>query len=196
MCIRDSSWAPSVPLTDGVPGAGATMKTVTSVTLVQTVTNSDVHPAGNIQISYLAADGTIAPVTSPSAAGFGSGSTVEITFDAVNTAMIQIQIFQATSSTSTSRCIVGIGEISIFGADYEPPPALIVKPNGDRRLCGRGDVNSDFQVDFNDVLEVLAVFGLPGGAGLEERDITQDGVLDAADVREVLGSFGMTCKEA
>jgi hypothetical protein len=67
------------------------------------------------------------------------------------------------------------------------------KPNGDRRLCGRGDVNVDFKVDFTDVLAVLAVFGLPAGGGLEDRDVNQDGVLDSADVLMVLGSFGMTC---
>jgi hypothetical protein len=67
------------------------------------------------------------------------------------------------------------------------------KPNGDRRLCGRGDVNGDFKVDFTDVLAVLAVFGLPAGGGLEDRDVNQDGVLDSADVLMVLGSFGMTC---
>jgi hypothetical protein len=49
------------------------------------------------------------------------------------------------------------------------------KPNGDRRLCGRGDVNGDFKVDFTDVLVVLAVFSLPAGGGLEDRDVNQDG---------------------
>lgn len=63
------------------------------------------------------------------------------------------------------------------------------------RDCGRADVNGDYAIDFLDVLDTLAVFGLPGTMS-PGRDVNQDGNLDSVDVLKVLAGFGMTCAAA
>ena len=67
-----------------------------------------------------------------------------------------------------------------------------IRGSPDRRLCGRADVNGDFAISFLDILDVLAVFGLPGSMSLE-RDVDQDGTVSTPDLLAVMNGFGMTC---
>lgn len=56
-----------------------------------------------------------------------------------------------------------------------------------------GDVSGDCAVDFHDLNQVLAVFGLSGPFA-EFADIDGDGVVDFADLNAVLGTFGSACE--
>lgn len=56
-----------------------------------------------------------------------------------------------------------------------------------------GDLNGDLAVDITDVSILLAGFGTPSGAGLEEGDTDGDGDIDLEDLSNVLANFGTSC---
>lgn len=100
-------------LTQGIPAAGAQEETVAAVSVFQTPAG---HSTGRVEVHFLAPDGTVQPVTNPSSAGFEStapGTELQITFDAVRTSMIEIQMW-AHDDTGSDIC-VGAAEVAICG---------------------------------------------------------------------------------
>jgi hypothetical protein len=103
-------------LTQGVPNAEAQQWAVSSVSVFQSPGG---HQTGRVEVHYLALDGTIQPVGNPSTDGFGNGDTAEgfelqINFDAIETSMIEVQMW-AHDNTNSDIC-VGASEIQIYGS--------------------------------------------------------------------------------
>lgn len=56
-----------------------------------------------------------------------------------------------------------------------------------------GDVDLDFDVDIEDLAQLLANFGTAGGATLSQGDLTGDGDVELDDLSLMLSTFGTTC---
>lgn len=56
-----------------------------------------------------------------------------------------------------------------------------------------GDLNGDRQVNLSDLTTLLAHFGTPSGATLEDGDLNGDGDVDLSDLVMLLANFGSTC---
>lgn len=56
-----------------------------------------------------------------------------------------------------------------------------------------GDLDADYQVGLSDLTILLANFGTPIGAGIEDGDLDGDGDVDLSDLTVLLANFGVTC---
>jgi hypothetical protein len=56
-----------------------------------------------------------------------------------------------------------------------------------------GDIDSDLDVDLDDVHALLEHYNTPAGATYEQGDLDHDGDVDLADLAELLGCYGTTC---
>jgi hypothetical protein len=56
-----------------------------------------------------------------------------------------------------------------------------------------GDLNSDAQVDIQDLATLLANFGTTSGAGPGDGDLDGDGDVDIQDLAAILSAFGSSC---
>jgi hypothetical protein len=117
------SWQTSTLLmTEGVPASGSTLtggdeKVVTSVSVFQSPNG---HKTGRVEIHYLGADGQIYSVSNPSAGEFGDGQLnegyeLQISFDAVQTTMIEIEMW--SRNNENNEYYVGLAEIRIHGCN-------------------------------------------------------------------------------
>jgi hypothetical protein len=57
-----------------------------------------------------------------------------------------------------------------------------------------GDLDGDNDVDLGDLAQLLAHYGVTGGASYEEGDLDEDGDIDLADLASILGAYGTTCE--
>ena len=92
---------------------------VTSVSVFQ---SPDAHKTGRVEIHYLGADGQIYSVSNPSAGEFGDGQLnegyeLQISFDAVQTTMIEIEMWSRNGAGSHNENYVGLAEIRIHGCN-------------------------------------------------------------------------------
>ena len=53
-----------------------------------------------------------------------------------------------------------------------------------------GDLDHDGDVDLSDLAQLLANYGMTGGAGYEQGDIDHDGDVDLSDLAELLAHYG------
>ena len=102
-------------MSSGIPqGSFGTSRVVSSVKVYQTPGG---HQTGNVNVLYRATGATTTTaVSNPSATGFSSrsvGAELEITFDAVETDMIEVQLY-AHAQTDNAIC-VGLSEMKIYG---------------------------------------------------------------------------------
>jgi hypothetical protein len=56
-----------------------------------------------------------------------------------------------------------------------------------------GDLNGDGAVDLSDLTVLLAHFGTPSGAALEDGDLDGDGDVELTDLSILLTHFGESC---
>jgi hypothetical protein len=56
-----------------------------------------------------------------------------------------------------------------------------------------GDLNGDGSVDIADLAQLLAHFGMGGGATFQDGDSDGDGDVDIADLAALLSNFGTSC---
>lgn len=56
-----------------------------------------------------------------------------------------------------------------------------------------GDLNLDSNVDIADLTQLLAGFGTPSGATLDQGDVNRDGAVNLEDLTLLLANFGVNC---
>jgi hypothetical protein len=74
---------------------------------------------------------------------------------------------------------------------YPPGKAYVFM--GAEPLCP-GDLDGDDDVDLNDLAQLLANYGMPGGANYEDGDLDGDHDVDLADLAALLAVYGTTCE--
>jgi len=57
-----------------------------------------------------------------------------------------------------------------------------------------GDLDGDWDVDLSDLAQLLANYGMTGGATYEDGDLDADGDVDLSDLAALLAVYGTTCK--
>jgi hypothetical protein len=56
-----------------------------------------------------------------------------------------------------------------------------------------GDLDGDGYVDLGDLAQLLAHYGMPGGATYEDGDLDGDGDVDLSDLSILLSVYGTVC---
>ena len=116
LVVRYSFQRALTDMRGGLPfrGAKGSVRTVTSIKLWQTASH---HSTGRVVVSYRElSSGRVSPVVGASVSGFTSvkpGSLLTISFAAVRTDMVQVQIY-AHENTKNPIC-VGFTEMEIHG---------------------------------------------------------------------------------
>ena len=88
------------------------------------------------------------------------------------------------------RCLFLLLSTTLFVTGVQAgPPALM---NARDWSC-LGDLDFDYDVDLADLQQLLANYGLTGGAVYEDGDLTGDGDVNLEDLQALLSYYGDTC---
>ena len=80
----------------------------------------------------------------------------------------------------------------LSGGDFELVTGFWAITLLDATAC-TGDLDGDLQVGLSDLAILLANFGTPSGALLEDGDLDGDGDVDLSDLANMLSAFGTIC---